>query len=324
MLKILTSVELWIGLALLMGLPAVFMHGGDKKRKAFARLQRITRRGPAVRQPLHMEGSLRRVRPEETAFGQFLLNFSSIEKLQSRLETAGLAMRAQRFLTMALLAGIGVMMLVLLMGKPVVLALLLGLITGLGVPHMLVARRIKKRKLQFLKLFPEAIELIVRGLRAGLPVAEAFQTIAKEIPAPVGATFATISQQIALGLPMERALSETAKRLDMTEFNFFTTTIILQRETGGNLGEILTNLADVLRQRQVMKLKIGALSSEARASAIIVGSLPFVVFFLLQIVSPNYLTPLFEDYRGNMALLGAATSMLVGGFIMKRMTELEI
>ena len=324
MLAILTSVELWIVLALLMGIPAVMMHGGEKKRKALARLQRITRRGPAVRHPIHMEGSLRRVRPEETAFGQFLLHFSSIERLQQRLETAGFTMRPQRFLITSLLTGMFVMMLILMLGKPVVLALLLGLMAGLGGPNMIVSRRIKKRKLQFLKLFPEAIDLIVRGLRAGLPVAEAFQTIAKEIPAPVGATFSTISQQIALGLPMERALSETAKRLDMTEFNFFTTTIILQRETGGNLGEILSNLAEVLRQRQVMKLKIGALSSEARASAIIVGSLPFVVFFLLQIVSPDYLKPLFNDYRGNMALLGAATSMLVGGFIMKRMTELEI
>ena len=324
MLAILTSVELWIGLALLMGIPAVFMHGGEKKRKALARMQRITRRGPSMRIPLHTESSLRRARPEETAFGQFLLNFSSIEKLRSRMEIAGYTMRPQRFLLLSSGCGIVVILLVITAGKSPLLALLLGLIVGFGGPHFQLSRRIKKRQQHFLKLFPEAIDLIVRGLRAGLPVAEAFQTISKEIPAPVGTTFATISQQVALGIPLERALAETAKRLGMTEFNFFTTTIILQRETGGNLGEILTNLSEVLRQRQVMKLKIGALSSEARASAMIVGALPFVVFMLLQIVSPHYLIPLFEDYRGNMALIGAGLSMLVGGFIMKRMTELEI
>jgi tight adherence protein B len=125
-------------------------------------------------------------------------------------------------------------------------------------------------------------------------------------------------------MPMEKALTEAANKLALTELNFFVTTIILQRETGGNLGEILSNLADMLRQRHMMKLKITALSSEARASAYIVGSLPFLVFTILWFVKPEYLQPLFDDARGNKAMLGAAVSMAFGAFIMKRMTQLEI
>lgn len=324
MMKILTSAELWIGLAVFLVFVAFAMRGGDERKKTKQRLSRVTQRGPGPKRMAAGTMSLRRRKPEETAFGQFLLNFSSVEKLQQRLEVAGMTMRAQRFLTIVLAVTVLVCLLVILWGKPPLLGILLGFIAGFGIPHMAVGRKIKKRKLAFLKQFPEGIDLIVRGLRAGLPVAEAFQTIAKEIPDPVGATFANISQQITLGVPMERALSDTGKKLDMTEFNFFVTTIILQRETGGNLGEILNNLSEVLRQRQTMKLKIGALSSEARASAMIVGALPFVVFALLEAISPYYLKPLFNDYRGNMAMMGAGVSMLLGGFIMKRMTELEI
>jgi tight adherence protein B len=133
-----------------------------------------------------------------------------------------------------------------------------------------------------------------------------------------------VSQQTQLGVPMEKALMDNAEKLGLTEFNFFVTTIILQRETGGNLSEILNNLADMLRQRHMMKLKIGALSSEARASAYIIGSLPFLVFSILMVISPSYLQPLFDDARGNKALLMAMGSLGVGAFIMKRMTQLEI
>lgn len=324
MQAILTSPELWVGLILFAVAAYFLLAGGDANKKMKARMARVTRRGPAVTRLPAALGSLRRRQHKQTAFGQFLLHFSSIEKLQARLETAGMTTRPQKFLQISLIIIIVVFLLIVILGQPVLLALLVALIAGLGIPHMAVSRKIKKRKLQFLRLFPEAIDLIVRGLRAGLPVAEAFQVISKEIPAPVGDTFATISQQTALGMPMERALADTADRLDMTEFNFFVTTIILQRETGGNLSEILSNLSEVLRARHMMKLKIGALSSEARASAYIVGSLPFVVFLLLSIISPKYLSPLFDDYRGNMALIGAGVSMALGGFIMKRMTQLEI
>jgi tight adherence protein B len=319
----LTAPELWIGLSVFGGI-AYLLRTRDRHHKQLeARIARVSRKSgnAALAKP---SLSLRRRQPEHNAIGQFLQQFSSVEKLQSRLKLAGMVMRPQQFLLTALGIGVGVFLVVLLLGKPAMLALLVGLAAGLGLPHMKVSRNIKKRKQTFLKLFPEGIDLIVRGLRAGLPVGEAFQNIAKEIPVPVGNTFSEISQQIALGMPMDKALSDMADKLDMTEFNFFVTTIILQRETGGNLSEILSNLSEVLRQRQMMKLKIGALSSEARASAYIVGSLPFVVFLLLTFISPHYLDPLYNDFRGNLSLLGAFCSMTLGGFIMKKMTELEI
>jgi tight adherence protein B len=187
-----------------------------------------------------------------------------------------------------------------------------------------VGSKIKKRQKLFLKLFPDAIDLMVRGLRAGLPVAESFINVSKELPPPMGDTFGMIAQQTQLGMPMEKALAENATKLALTEFNFFVTTIILQRETGGNLGEILNNLSEMLRQRHMMRLKIGALSSEARASAYIIGALPFLVFGILMAISPDYLDPLFNDIRGNHALIGAGCSLGMGAFIMKRMTQLEI
>ena len=158
----------------------------------------------------------------------------------------------------------------------------------------------------------------------GLPIAESFITVSHEVPDPLGGVFTRLSQQTQLGVPMERALADTAEKLGVTEFDFFVTSIILQRETGGNLGEILSNLADMLRQRHMMKLKIGALSSEARSSAYIIGALPFFVFVILEFMSPAYLRPLFDDYRGNLSLAGAGAMLAIGAIVMGKMTQLEI
>lgn len=323
MAGLLQSPELWIGLGLVLLVVMLLGGGSAEKKKQKARLARVTRHGPRVVQTT--QDKLRKRDPNEgSALGKRLAEFSAMETLQGRLETAGMNTALKPLLMRSLMITLGFVFLFLFLGKPLILALLIGLVAGLGVPHMLISRRIRKRQLKFLKLFPEAIELIVRGLRAGLPVAESFTVVAKEVPEPVGNLFATISQQTALGVPMERALADAAKKLDLTEFNFFVTTIILQRETGGNLGEILSNLAEVLRQRQMMKLKIGALSSEARASAYIIGSLPFFVFGVLNVVSPQYLDLFYNDYRGNMSMLAAAGMMFTGAFVMKRMTMLEI
>lgn len=325
MMAILTSIELWIGLGLMLAV-FVFMSGGDKKTDE--RLARATRKNaPAAKTAAEAMQSLRKRDPsEETAIGQMLAGMTSISKLKARFEIAGMTeMTPQKFIGIMLGIGVGSFLIIgVLLGKNLLIALLVGLLLGLALPHMAVGRKIKKRHKVFLKLFPDAIELMVRGLRAGLPIGESFITVSKEVAPPVGDTFATISQQVALGVPMEKALADTANKLHITEFNFFVTSIILQRETGGNLGEILSNLAEMLRQRQMMKLKIGALSSEARASAYIVGSLPFFVMGVLSMMSPDYLSPLFNDYRGNLWLAGAGGSMSMGAFIMMKMTQLEI
>jgi tight adherence protein B len=320
-----TYPQLWIGLGLLLMLGVFAFGGGAAGKKKAARLARVTRLTPVL--ATGQAQSLRRLRPgEDTNFGQMLASMRSISKLRGRLEVAGLVETTpQKFLSIMLAIMLGVTGLAyLLSGKSLIICLLLGILCGLAIPHLVVSRKIKKRQLKFLKLFPDAIELMVRGLRAGLPVAESFITVSKELPPPMGDTFANVAQQAQLGVPMEKALSDNATKLGLTEFNFFVTTIILQRETGGNLSEILNNLADMLRQRHMMKLKISALSSEARASAYIVGALPFLVFAILMFFSPTYLAPLFEDARGNKALIAAGASLSIGAFIMKRMTQLEI
>lgn len=325
MMDFFTAPELWIGLGLLMVLVLFSTKGGTNK-KTQARLVRVTRKGNAPSAPAAAL-TLRRLRPgEDTQFGQILASMRSIEKLRGRLEVAGMTETTpQKFLGIMLGIGVVVTLLMLLVsGKSMLICLLFGILCGLGIPHLVVSRKIKKRQLAFLKLFPDAIELMVRGLRAGLPVAESFINVSKELPPPMGDTFGNVSQQTQLGVPMEKALMDNAEKMGLTEFNFFVTTIILQRETGGNLSEILNNLADMLRQRHMMKLKIGALSSEARASAYIIGALPFLVFTILYVISPGYLQPLFDDARGNKALLIAMGSLGTGAFIMKRMTQLEI
>lgn len=299
-----------------------FATKGERQRKA-ARWERAKRRGGM--RLASAEANLRKKDPNaDTKLGQALTNISLGTILRRRFELAGMTITLQAYLLRCVGLVVVLILLLIMFGQAPLIAVFSGTVIGLGIPHLYVARRIKKRKLAFLKLFPEAIELIVRGLRAGLPVAESFIVVSKEIPDPVSSTFRVISQQTGFGVPMEKAMADAAAVLGLTEFNFFVTTIILQRETGGNLGEILGNLAQVLRDRQMMKLKIGALSSEARASGYIVGALPFFVFGALTVISPEYLTPLYNDPRGHKALLVAAGMMLFGGFVMKRMTQFEI
>ena len=165
---------------------------------------------------------------------------------------------------------------------------------------------------------------MVRGLRSGLPITETLGIVASEIPGPVGLEFRAVSDKMKIGRTMEAALQETADRLGTPEFQFFVITIAIQRETGGNLAETLANLADVLRKRGQMKLKIRAMSSESKASAYIVGSLPFVVFSMVYWINPKYLSGFFSDDRLIIAGLGGMLWMSIGVFIMAKMVSFEI
>src|SRR4029450_765749 len=138
---------------------------------------------------------------------------------------------------------------------------------------------------------------MVRRLRSGLRIPETLGIVSGEIPGPVGAEFRAVSDKMKIGRTMEAALQETADRLGTAEFQFFVITLAIQRETGGNLAETLSNLADVLRKRGQMELKIRAMSSESKASAYIVGSLPFIVFGLVTMVNPGYMSGFFVDQR---------------------------
>jgi len=204
------------------------------------------------------------------------------------------------------------------------LSLGVGILIGAGLPHMAVSKLISKRSNTFTAKFPDAIELLVRGLRSGLPVTETLNVVAAEVPGPVGEEFKMVTERIRIGRTMEEALQETADRLNTAEFSFFCITLAIQRETGGNLAETLANLADVLRKRAQMKLKIKAMSSEAKASAYIVGALPFIVFGLIYSMNPGYLGGFFTEDRLIITGLGALVWMSIGIFAMAKMVNFEI
>ncbi|MBC7986443.1 MAG: type II secretion system F family protein [Sphingomonadaceae bacterium] len=217
-----------------------------------------------------------------------------------------------------------VFVLLYLRGAPLLLALLAGVFAGLFIPHVIVGRAIKKRIKKFNARFPEAIELLVRGLRAGLPISETLAVVAHEIPGPVGVEFQSVVDKMRIGRTMDEALDETTRRLDTPEFKFFIITLAIQRETGGNLAETLSNLATVLRQRGQMKLKIRAMSSESKASAYIVGSLPFFVFGIVWFMNPGYMDDFFMDERLMVAGIGGLVWMGIGIFVMAKMVSFEI
>ncbi|MXO84647.1 pilus assembly protein TadB [Altererythrobacter aurantiacus] len=204
------------------------------------------------------------------------------------------------------------------------LSLAVGLIIGAGLPHLVVGYLVKRRTNAFTVKFPDGIELLVRGLRSGLPVTETLSVVAQEVPGPVGEEFRGIVERIKIGRTMEESLQETGDRLGIPEFNFFCITLAIQRETGGNLAETLSNLADVLRKRAQMKLKIRAMSSESKASAYIVGALPFVVFTMIWWINPGYLNGFFTDDRLIIVGIGGFIWMCIGAFIMAKMVSFEI
>ena len=209
-------------------------------------------------------------------------------------------------------------------GAPLLLALLLGLFFGIGGPHFVIGKMIARRVKKFNSNFPDAIELMVRGLRSGLPITETLGIVASEIIGPVGVEFRMVSDKMKIGRTMEAALQETADRLGTPEFQFFVITLAIQRETGGNLAETLSNLADVLRKRAQMRLKIRAMSSESKASAYIVGSLPFIVFTLVWMINPKYMGGFFTDERLMVAGIGGMIWMGIGALIMAKMVNFEI
>ncbi|MEO6247329.1 MAG: type II secretion system F family protein [Sphingomicrobium sp.] len=244
--------------------------------------------------------------------------------LRRRLEQTGKQISLGRYAMIAIGLWLFVMIVVILKGMPWYLGLVFGAFVALGAPHWVIGRMIKKRLNKFNSNFPDAIELMVRGLRSGLPITETLGIVAAEIGGPVGIEFRAVADKMKIGRTMEAALQETADRLGTAEFQFFVITLAIQRETGGNLAETLSNLADVLRKRAQMKLKIRAMSSESKASAWIVGALPFIVFCLVYFMNPGYMGKFFIDQRLIAAGLGGVCWMSCGVFIMAKMVNFEI
>ncbi|CAH0495877.1 type II secretion system F family protein [Novosphingobium sp. CECT 9465] len=249
---------------------------------------------------------------------------SRMEALALRLKRTGKGWTITQYLYVSGGIALAVIALIYIKTGAAALALGGGVLIGGGLPHFLVGRAINKRIESFTARLPDALDLLVRGLRSGLPVTETLGVVASELPGPVGEEFKLVTDRIKVGRTMEEALQDTADRLNLPEFNFFCITLAIQRETGGNLAETLSNLSDVLRKRAQMKLKIKAMSSESKASAYIVGALPFIVFGVIYAINPLYLGKFFVDDRLIIAGLGGLTWLSIGAFIMAKMVSFEI
>lgn len=234
---------------------------------------------------------------------------------QIGLGTYGLAC-----VVVAAFAGFGAVM----GGLTPLLALPIGLLVGLWIPYLVVGFMANRRMKKFTNLLPEAISLMVRSIKSGLPIAESFQIIGRELPDPIGGEFRRLCDQMRMGQPIDQALWDTAARVGVPEMKFLVVTLSVQRETGGNLAETLENLDNILRRRRQMRLKVKALSSEARASAMIIGSLPFLMMGVLSVADANYLSVLFTDHLGNLLLAAGCTSMTFGVAVMAKMVRFDI
>lgn len=257
----------------------------------------------------------------DKAFGRLLPN---PEKLAKRLDRTGRDWTVGQYGIACAVVALAMTILLATIHLPLLLALPMGAGLGLLIPNMVLGMMIKRRTNKFIIRFPDAIELLVRGLRSGLPITETMSVVGQEVPGPVGEEFRAVSDRMRIGRSMDNALQETADRLETPEFQFFVIAIAIQRETGGNLAETLSNLAEVLRKRAQMKLKIKAMSSESKASAYIIGALPFIVFAMIWMINPPYMAKFFVDPRLMIVGGGGLLWMALGVFIMSRMINFEI
>lgn len=297
----------------------------DRQRKRLQRrLARIASRPHAAGAPVSIR--LADANSAIPALDRLIKRFIPRPKaLRLRLERTGRRISPGEYLLATLLvaftAGYALRVAV---GLPPLLALLAAASAGLGLPHIAVNQMVARRIKAFTAQFPEAIDLIVRGLKSGLPVPVSMQTVSEEMPQPISGVFRGVTERLGLGQSLDQALSDAAERLPTPEFRFFVISLAIQRETGGNLAETLENLADILRKRRQMKLKIKAMSSEAKASAWILGSLPFLLFGILLALNPGYMGQLFHDPRG-IAMIGAGlVSLTAGILVMAKMVRFEI
>ncbi len=246
-------------------------------------------------------------------------------RLRANFRRAGLEWSVATFVTISLVLGAVLTVAgFVLFAKPFILCLIPGLFLGMLATDRYVRFVGGRRSNRFMKQLPDAIDTIIRGIRSGLPVIECIGGVGQEFDDPVGGHFRTISERVSLGETLDGALWRVARVVAKPEMDFFAICISIQIETGGSLSDALGNLADLLRARERMKLKIKAISSEAKASAMIIGALPFMMLGLLMMMSPEYIMKLFTDPRGHIMLGAGLTSIGLGAFVMWRMTQFEI
>lgn len=248
---------------------------------------------------------------------------NSAPPLSLRIAQAGLNWSRNGFLIFSAICGVALGLTSLLLGAPLWAAAAI-LVTGVvALPRWILSYLRKRRVKRFLSEFANAVDVIVRGVKAGLPLNECIRIVAAEAAEPVRSEFRQISESQSLGLSMAEAVAKLPDRVPAPEANFFAIAIGIQQQAGGNLSEALGNLSRVLRERTKMRGKIRAMSMEAKASAVIIGSLPLVVMALTYFSSPDYIMLLFTEPLGNLILVGSAIWMAIGIFVMRQMVNFD-
>jgi tight adherence protein B len=243
--------------------------------------------------------------------------------LSTRIARAGLSWSKRQFAIIS--AGIGLAMFALgtFAGAGLLVSAVLGFAGAFGVPRWLLSYLRKRRETKFLDHFPDAVDVIVRGIKAGLPLLDCIKMIVSEAPEPLKTEFRLILETQAIGMPLGEACGKLYERTPLPEANFFGIVVAIQQRSGGNLSEALGNLSKVLRDRKKMKAKIQSMSQEAKASASIIGALPIAVMTLVYLTSPNYISLLFTNSVGHIMLAGSAIWMVTGVIVMKKMINFD-
>jgi len=243
--------------------------------------------------------------------------------LRMRIQQAGLSLTPHSFYLFSLAAGIAVAGVLAISGNQPQVLLGAFAATSFGLPRWVLSFLTKRRQGKFLAEFANSIDIIVRGVKSGLPLNDCLNIIAKESPAPVGPEFAEIVDAQRAGIPLNKCLESMFERTPLAEVNFFVIVLSIQQQSGGNLSEALGNLSKVLRERKKMQGKIQAMSQEAKSSAAIIGFLPFGIMGAVYATSPDYISILWTDPTGNVLLAGSAVWMLTGVLVMKKMISFD-
>jgi tight adherence protein B len=297
-----------------------YMSGERKASKRVANLAQGVQRRSAVPRSLQ----IRKQRVQDT-----IKNIEAKQKpkkrvqLRIRLIRAGLSMKPSTYYLLSCLTGVVGGFIVLVTGSSPLVSLLAAFACGFGLPRWILARMIKRRQAKFLLQFANSIDIIVRGIKSGLAFSDCMQIIARESPEPVRSEFADLVAQQKVGVPLSGAFERMFERMPLQEVNFFAIVIAIQNQIGGNLAEVLSNLAQVLRDRYRLEAKVRAFSAEAKASAIIIGALPPCVMLAVFFTSPGYISILWHDKLGNIMLIGGAIWMFIGVLVMRKMINFD-
>lgn len=301
--------------------------GPQQPAAAKKRVQAVAASGKVDRRKQAVEmATLKRKQSTQDALKNLTLSEKESRKrrvsIKGRIEQSGVKLSLPLFWTgSAVLGAIGALVGLLVQGP---LGAAAGaFVLGVGVPRWALGMIISGRQKKFTSQLADAIDVIVRGVKSGLPLNQCIRIIAAESPEPLRTEFQVLCDSQTMGVPLDQSLQRMFERMPLPEVNFFGIVLTIQQKTGGNLSESLGNLSSVLRARKLMKEKVKALSSEAMASAWIIGSLPVLVMLMVYLTRPAYIMILFTDPTGNLVLMGAAVMMAIGIFVMNKMVNFK-